>query len=235
MIPLQLMMTEFPLNYGKKVISPHHTSAVKSDVPYFLAIIDSWEVPFIGTSALEALEQHVVDVISQRASYGPYCSIVQSSGMGKSRLLDEFSKTNFVIPINIRNEDTTGMYHSFLPSCTVTPMFLGFPPPDNAIRDLLTRGDSTDIVRPRMLNFLSALFKRTKWIITSELQGAQTQSERITKFREFMIEGRTRTYVGSKREHFYKEVIHDGENVSWIYTIKLHILTFHRVIQKQLV
>src|SRR5260370_26358256 len=106
------MMTEFPLNYRKEVISPHHTLAVKSDVPYFLAIIDSWEVPFVGTSALEALEQYVVDVISQRTSYGPYCSIVQSSGMGKSRLLDEFSKTNFVIPINIRNEDTTGMYHS---------------------------------------------------------------------------------------------------------------------------
>jgi hypothetical protein len=41
--------------------------------------------------------------------YARYCSIVQSSGMGKSRLLDELSKKYFMIPINLRSKATTGL------------------------------------------------------------------------------------------------------------------------------
>jgi hypothetical protein len=37
-----------------------------------------------------------------------YTSIVQSSGMGKSRAIDELAKHYFVIPINLRHPDSTG-------------------------------------------------------------------------------------------------------------------------------
>jgi hypothetical protein len=33
--------------------------------------------------------------------YARYCSIVQSSGMGKSRLVDEFSKDHFLVLVNL--------------------------------------------------------------------------------------------------------------------------------------
>ena len=34
--------------------------------------------------------------------YAKYISIVQSSGMGKSRMIDEVSKTKFMIPLCLR-------------------------------------------------------------------------------------------------------------------------------------
>jgi len=38
-----------------------------------------------------------------------FTSIVQSSGMGKSRLVDEVSKRIFTLPFNLRNpEDSSG-------------------------------------------------------------------------------------------------------------------------------
>lgn len=41
--------------------------------------------------------------------YARLLPVVQSSGMGKSRLIDEFSKKHFVIPFNLR-EGTHGNF-----------------------------------------------------------------------------------------------------------------------------
>ncbi|KAI9434529.1 hypothetical protein H4582DRAFT_2060231 [Lactarius indigo] len=68
----------------------------------------SWSAEFIGHLPLVALETHVRDQMKLVEMYARYCSIVQSSGMGKSRLLDEFSKKHFMIPINLRPEDAQG-------------------------------------------------------------------------------------------------------------------------------
>jgi len=50
--------------------------------------------------------------------YAHYAAIVQSSGMGKSRMVDELGKTHFVIPINLRAQHSTG---------TVYPLFMLMP------------------------------------------------------------------------------------------------------------
>ena len=82
----------------------------------FSAVIKSWDTPFIGERALKALEKHIIHVKNKASAYAPYCSIVQSSGMGKSRLLDEFSKKHFLIPVNLRKGDTRGTHNPpFLP------------------------------------------------------------------------------------------------------------------------
>jgi hypothetical protein len=41
--------------------------------------------------------------------YARYYSIVQSSGMSKSHLLDELSKSRFMIPTNLRKGGSTGL------------------------------------------------------------------------------------------------------------------------------
>ncbi|KAH9175259.1 hypothetical protein EDB89DRAFT_2092796 [Lactarius sanguifluus] len=148
------------------------------------AVTKSWKAQFVGDRVLLALRRHVIVEKRKPSAYGPYCSIVQSSGMGKSRLLDEFSKNHFLIPVNLRRKDTTG-----------------FPPPDDAIRDLLTQIDENG-----MLRFLTVLFEKTTGVITDELKGATSRSERITKFREFMTDGQTMASVGEKRRTFYKEI-----------------------------
>jgi hypothetical protein len=70
---------------------------------------------YVGQSPLKGLQQHIVQQLKlgmspekQTQMYGRYCSIVQSSGMGKSRLLDEFSKSFFLIPINLRGPTDRG-------------------------------------------------------------------------------------------------------------------------------
>jgi len=80
-----------------------------------LAIEDSWTAAFVGTSPLKGLKEHVVEQLNlgkskaTKPAYGRYCSIVQSSGMGKSRLLDELSKEFFLIPINLRPSNGRGL------------------------------------------------------------------------------------------------------------------------------
>jgi hypothetical protein len=70
----------------------------------------SWLYPFRGDAA-EALWEYIEDYFSPsfpKKQYAHYAAIVQSSGMGKSRMTDELAKTHFVIPINIREALCTG-------------------------------------------------------------------------------------------------------------------------------
>jgi hypothetical protein len=80
------------------------------------AIELSWNVDFIGDT-VNALEEHIRRELEKGMLYARYCSIVQSSGMGKSRLLDEFSKRHFLIPINLRDKGSQGNVVSLSPSC----------------------------------------------------------------------------------------------------------------------
>jgi hypothetical protein len=77
----------------------------------------SWKTDFVDQSVIEALEEHISLQLSLSASesegssarpYARFCSIVQSSGMGKSRLLDQFSTTYFMIPVNLRSSEARG-------------------------------------------------------------------------------------------------------------------------------
>jgi hypothetical protein len=135
--------------------------------------------------------------------------------MGKSRLLHEFSKSHFVIPVNLRNEDTTGTYDPSL--WPITPIFLGFPPPDNAIRNLLTQRESDrTIVYSRMLHFLSVLFEKTRSVVIG-FKEPKSRSECITNFRDFMTDGQTNDFVGAKRLSFYEDIARHVESVSRLY------------------
>ena len=60
-----------------------------------------------------ALEEYIAISFSRARSegYTPFGSVVNSSGMGKSRALHEISRSRFVIPICMR-EGGEGIYHS---------------------------------------------------------------------------------------------------------------------------
>jgi hypothetical protein len=77
--------------------------------PLSSAVERSWGAKFVGMRPLEALEKHVENQMMMGKRYTCYCSIIQSSGMGKSRLLDEFSKKHFLVPINLRPKDSGGV------------------------------------------------------------------------------------------------------------------------------
>ncbi|KAG9107111.1 hypothetical protein FRC07_008691, partial [Ceratobasidium sp. 392] len=81
--------------------------------------------------------------------YGKFCSIVQSSGTGKSRTLIELKEKGVVvIYLNIRNEQETNAY----------------PPRDTIPADILTRqlGCSKEDYTDRCVAFFTAMFKALK-------------------------------------------------------------------------
>jgi hypothetical protein len=213
------------LNCRNKVTFPVLTRWCTPTSRTFLAIVDSWLVPFVGKEALDALLTHVDQERNKKGAYAPCCSVVQSSGMGKSRLLDELSKKYFLIPINLRKSPSTGVY-TISPFSSITLMFLGYPPSDDSVRDLLTKSKSAKGAYVRSLYFLLVLFERTTRVITEDLKDAHDRSTCITKFREFMADGQTRRSVGEKRKKFYQEIADEVENVSYIYSLNFILLRF---------
>ena len=116
--------------------------------------------------------------------------------------------------------------HIFTPMSRHTHV-LGFPPPDDAVRGLLTKYEYRyDESYSRSPHFLAALFKRTVSVITVELKEARSRSERIRQFREFMTDGQTMASVGEKRRKFYKEIVNDVQAVSRIYRLNVEFLHF---------
>ncbi|KAF9810325.1 hypothetical protein IEO21_07013 [Rhodonia placenta] len=68
---------------------------------------DAWTSPYVGDAHTTLLEN--VREINSSRGMNPYANsmpLLQSSGMGKSRTVDELAKDIFVIPLNVRREAT---------------------------------------------------------------------------------------------------------------------------------
>jgi hypothetical protein len=163
---------------------------------------------------VKALEKHVQTLYNQGTTlYASYCSIIQSSGMGKSRLLDEFSRTHFLIPVNLCPEYLEG--HEGQKKYHVS----GFPPADIAVRNFfISSGQGTakdndekakdklkDKSFPQVCYFLKVLFTVTLEMISKF--NATNEADRTTKFWEFMSEGQSMQSSGPKRSAFYHKMV----------------------------
>ena len=141
--------------------------------------------------------------------------------MGKSRLLDEFSKGHFLIPINLRERGSQGASHPFQPFMVRYTRLLGFPPPDVAVRKFLTDFDSNDKEMQqksysRACHFLISLFVRAKDTIAALASLGDDENDRILKFRAFMSEEQKFGDVGEKRKNFYAGVVSQAQKVRQI-------------------
>jgi hypothetical protein len=75
-------------------------------VNLLLATVASWNTTFIGTAdeaLIDTLNYYIIK--NDRHYYARFLSIVQSSGMGKSRLIDQVAKSKFVLPFNLRSSN----------------------------------------------------------------------------------------------------------------------------------
>jgi hypothetical protein len=170
------------------------------------AVECSWNAKYVNLSPLHGLVSHISNQLDMERCYGRYCSILQSSGMGKSRLLDEFSKSFFLIPINLRAEGTTGSCYLI----TVAPKaclicLIGYPPPDDDVRNFFVRGSPIQAYQVR--SFLSALFETTAETLRRLGDDQSTYYTQVARFREFMSKGQHMKSVGSNRRNFYQDVI----------------------------
>jgi len=87
---------------------------------WFVATEKAWTVPYQGNYS-DLLSKAITEMnaLSYGKSYANFAPIVQSSGTGKSRLVDQVAVSIFTIPFNLRLiKDQTGSYsqHGFLSS-----------------------------------------------------------------------------------------------------------------------
>ncbi len=69
----------------------------------------SWVGEYQGETAND-LWTYITEEFSSPERVDAYCTtVVQSSGMGKSRTVDELSKKHFVIPVCLREPYMTGL------------------------------------------------------------------------------------------------------------------------------
>src|SRR5260370_38648064 len=79
-------------------------------------------------------------------TYSSTGSIIQSSGYGKSRMVNEMANRVFTLPFNLRDPEVTkGVVKSrFISSLLIMPLVGAYPDPDPQVTGLLTEKFSSD-------------------------------------------------------------------------------------------
>ena len=145
---------------------------------------------------------------------GPYSnvvSIVQSSGTGKSRMVDQLARSVFTIPLNIRSaKDNQGISLS-CSYCIILNIFhcldLAFPPPDDIVRTFLVSQalatGTADHIERFYLAFLASLFSKTK----DELKNARPTQRPGTKLAVWWRDHLRKPDI---RPQFYSSVVNEA-------------------------
>ncbi|KAG7089269.1 hypothetical protein E1B28_010967 [Marasmius oreades] len=133
--------------------------------------------------------------LGMRRPYNRSFSVVQSSGMGKSRLMDHSATLRFAIPFNLHEDMESGAT---------------YPPFDYEVRKFLTTEFEREVdAITRPLVFLQALFNET----VAELQSQKTKitkgtpQEIASKWYKWMNVGSTVDNVGTNRTMLYDRVV----------------------------
>lgn len=72
--------------------------------------MDAWKGEFRGNAA-ETLLDTISVYLAQGGVYSYHANILNSSGTGKSRLVDELSKSVITVPMCLRPEGSHGLIH----------------------------------------------------------------------------------------------------------------------------
>ncbi|KAG9026161.1 hypothetical protein FRB95_009332 [Tulasnella sp. JGI-2019a] len=154
---------------------------------------NAWEHPFSGQSHL--LLKSVIDRMAtgdQKHAYFNQLAIIQSSGTGKSRTLDQVALQVFTIPFNLRDELASRDYT--------------YPPEDQAVRSyFMTSARDFDNTCTRYLVFLTVLFEEVaSYLPQVELSTLAETATRWAKFLKTPSTSPSRT--GTKRDELYRMV-----------------------------
>lgn len=161
------------------------------NLTFYSAIEESWTAPFLGhwqdVLANNLRKMYCRSLELGHTIYITHTTLIQSSGSGKSRLVDEVARTIFTIPCNIRDVEDERCMYLILHSHSVIVLTLwaadgAWPPSDSDIRNLLLGlGERTDehVVRCRYLLFFQALFRCTDEALDACLEEFSPQ-ERTT-------------------------------------------------------
>ncbi|KAG8708105.1 hypothetical protein FRC08_000107 [Ceratobasidium sp. 394] len=151
------------------------------------ATIKAWGVPFVGPAA-ELLKQAMDQMNTKRrdANYANFLPIVQSSGMGKSRTVDELARRVFTLPFNLRP----------------TAEHTGYPRGDpDVLKGLSAWRRTARQLRSRHCIFFEQLFKAVYKVLQS-FPTFGSQEELAEHFR---------TWLETNKETLYRRVCEECE------------------------
>ncbi|KZT00611.1 uncharacterized protein LAESUDRAFT_753114 [Laetiporus sulphureus 93-53] len=160
--------------------------------------ISAWSRNFYGT-AHQTLYSSIERMNSSRVPeqlYSNYISIVQSSGTGKSRTVDEMARLVFTFPFNLRAEGYPGY---------------AYPAADSAIRDFLLEQGSErnyDSIVAAYLVFFQHMFILTAQRLPTVGNSIEDQTVRSrSNAHELAEEWRTHLAKGDTRKIFYSQMV----------------------------
>ncbi|KAG9083195.1 hypothetical protein FRC06_004663, partial [Ceratobasidium sp. 370] len=164
----------------------------------------AFEQPYIGATPKLFLQtlNHERESAGRPIDQKPYnwsISVIQSSGMGKSRMVDETSNLIFTIPVNIREK---------LPDEQQT-----YPLSDSPVREYFEDHEkkSDTQLQAEYAILLLVLFDKTVDVIRSKgrLQG-RTGRGLACAFAEYLKQGGSEEEVGANRRVFFDAVVQEA-------------------------
>jgi hypothetical protein len=178
--------------------------------------------------------------------YARVLAIVQSSGMGKSRMIDELSKDYFVIPLNLRDGESGRFFWRLISKFTPLTKLTGYPASDSQVRIWFkAHGLSPAQSDVRCSAFLTALLEKVLEIVENperQIRNAIKESPNLREdektaalndypitlqkqFRLFMTVGQTFSKQGDLRINFYDRVIERANEVGFRWYSSAPMLT----------
>ncbi|CAE6362278.1 unnamed protein product [Rhizoctonia solani] len=162
----------------------------------------AFEKPYQGEAAtlfILTLHQLRRSYAGQPAADQPYnwsLAVIQSSGMGKSRMIDQSSLSVFTLPINIREEPPEGKK--------------AYPPSDKGVCQFFDDCQKMDDARQQIVYaiFLRVLFTKTLDLVNTEFQ--RLNGHRLAEaWALYLKSGETEDQVGENRREFYSSVVNE--------------------------
>ncbi|KAG5650913.1 hypothetical protein H0H81_010560 [Sphagnurus paluster] len=168
----------------------------------------SFEAKFIGDNhvilcnLLDNLFPGSPGYDSAKDPYNNSISIIQSSGMGKSRVVDALATLRLTFPINLRE--------------SVGPNSASYPPPDRGVRAFFDQRPPDAHLKIRYSCFLAALFTvGANWI--GRITLAELKEQSLAEYwRDFMAESHSPSEVGINRQKFYSKVLQEADEVDCV-------------------
>ncbi|KIL60714.1 hypothetical protein M378DRAFT_26410 [Amanita muscaria Koide BX008] len=162
----------------------HHT-------PDFIFLQEAWKEPY-QTQAHQVLYKSICEMSA--GDEGPYkniLAIIQSSGYGKTRMLDEHAKLVFTFPFVVRN-----------PSETTES---AYPHPDQCVHEFLTTfGNTEEEIMAGYYKFFTTLFTRAVTIIEEHnKKEANSQPQSLPEW------WRGHLAESDNRKNLYSEVVEE--------------------------
>ncbi|KAF8329150.1 uncharacterized protein EI90DRAFT_3155509 [Cantharellus anzutake] len=153
---------------------------------------------------IEVLNEYWESSAGIEPSERPYnwsLSVIQSSGMGKSRMANEAALSVFTIPINIREE--------------LSPSLKTYPPPDRRFREYFHGHDVKSDIRLQAENaiLLSVLFTKAAELLEKPIFKHETGAALASQWVDYLDNGQTNIEGGTNRNEFLDSVANQADQL----------------------